>query len=439
MCAISLEKRQTTSRLDKIAIFFYLLSFIGITASYLLNNDYIRIITIIINLLFLLVTDVGHSLAHIAFLTSYATIFKIKIGTPSCVSYFMVIFLIKCILKRHKIRINDLIIWLLFLIYTILITINSGYEMDFIQFHINLLLFLLVYSNLEVYSNCWIINFSFVFGVLTASISAKILFNLPSMQMIWKEAYVYGVRRFSGLEYDPNFYSVILLVAISICLIFVIREKSWFYGFSAVVLTGIGFSTLSKMFLIGLLIILLFTLIDIRKQLSLIRYIGVIFLIVAIGVIILYKIETDGFERNKNLSIVLDRISKSSSIDDLFTTRIQKQLTYLKLISSNIKVLLFGYGFNSNNIFLQGINYSAHNTYLQITFYTGIIGLFILISYFVSIFNSLKRRMLSYSNLTLVITLVVMFVLDLTYKEFVPIIFCISLINGAHVSHVRQK
>lgn len=401
---------------------FYLTISISLILSYLINSTTIRVAVIAVSLLYLVVTDAKTSFAFIAFSIPFASIFKIRLHTTSYISYFILIYLFKClIIKSIKLEKNALLVWLCFLILSTLSTWKIGFDADFIQFQASLFLILLIASNGNKLYNFREVNFAFVFGVLTASISAKILYNVPWMFDLWKEAYIDGVRRFCGLEYDPNFYSVLLLVTISICILFIFKEnRLWPYGPIGLALVVIGFSTLSKTYFLGLLIVFVISIRRIKKISSKLKLAGTtVFTILAISII-----------SNQYIQTLLNRFNDASSLNTLTTGRLDIQLIYITMILNNYKTFLVGHGLNKNAIFLEGIMYTAHNTYLQILFYVGIIGFFILGIYFTCLFYPKKERnTFDLSMLPIIIFTITMFTLDFTFNDYVPIIVCLFLVN----------
>ncbi|WZL73677.1 hypothetical protein QBE52_02775 [Clostridiaceae bacterium 35-E11] len=411
---------------DLKTLSLYTIIFFALTISYVFNNTGIRIGVILLAAVILIFSEVNRSFSLIAYLTAFTPIFKISLSSTSFVSYFMLIFLMKLIfLRNFKLKVSSLITYIGFLVYSILVTISVGIGIDYIQFQISLLLLLVVSSNLENFNNYRQINFAYVFGVINSVFSAIILYRIPNMQVLWKDAYINNVRRFSGLEYDPNFFSVILLITLSICIMFVLKEKSFFYKLSSLILVIIGFSTLSKTFLFGLVLLLIVTLYYTNSPIKLLGYLKKIVLLIPIILILLML--NDTFK--DNVSLMFYRVSNINTLDDLTTNRYGMQVTYISFITSSAMNFLFGHGFSTEAIFQQGISYSAHNTYLQIIFYVGIVGFILITSYFVSIFKLKTYRKNKFSNLTLIIILIIMLSLDLSFKEFIPTVLSINLIN----------
>ncbi len=291
-------------------------------------------------------------------------------------------------------------------------------------------LLIVIASNIRLFDDFRFVNFSFVLGVITSSVAAMVLSNVTGMQLLWKESYIYGARRFSGLEYDPNVYSVVILVAIGICTLMIFTDsKRLFYKISLIALMFIGLFTLSKTFIIGLLILLIVVMVLYRKQINIVLIIKVVMPILFL-ISIVYFLDSD----IQNLfEIMLSRFRSIDSIDDLSSTRLSIMSNYLSLTLNNLSSFLFGYGFGASTIYEQGLNYTAHNTYLQILFYLGVVGMMVISVFFWSVFRSLSIKINNHANIILLVILSAMFSLDLIFKEFLPIILPIYIINGYNI------
>lgn len=213
------------------------------------------------------------------------------------------------------------------------------------------------------------------------------------------EGYGAGVEsivRFSGLDEDPNYYSVNLLVAL--CLIVILyyrgRTSKVFCGLSAAAILYFGTLTYSKSFLL-ILMIPLFMFLYANHRIG--RYdIQVISIaLLAAAVLIVLSINPDYLTNMQR---------RVESRDSITTGRTELWMAYLNYIYENPDVMLFGIGIGGGAMFGNVV----HNFYIECLYHLGIIGSFLFIVSIVSSFTPYriikKTNLLNYSVLLCILS-----------------------------------
>lgn len=238
------------------------------------------------------------------------------------------------------------------------------------------------------------------------------------------------IVRFSGLYQDPNYYSVNLIL--SLCLLAVLFYKGktsvLFCGLSAVVLLYFGTLTYSKSFLLMLLLPLVMFMYACQK-------IGRVDVQVTALVLIAAGIALVLVSNPDYIASMLRRVEKGSS---LTTGRSDMWQLYLYYIYDNPDVLLFGRGIGAELL----AEHAPHNVYIDILYYLGTIGGFLLIT---AIVNSgarygIKRKvnLLNFSAL-LCVLITYFFLSQLHDYEFpVHFMFAFMVLNQWDLSTTHE-
>lgn len=210
--------------------------------------------------------------------------------------------------------------------------------------------------------------------------------EIPSISRLFGEnaLYIEGVEesmdieRFGGLCYDPNFYTVIACILISIIL-FNSTKITTTNIIQLVFLVITGFLTFSKSFF--LIIIFIGAVYFIRNSKHIVRNTALFFVLVVITVIVEKVLEME------IVSLLISRFTVAESADDLTTGRADLWYEYIIYIIRNASVLFFGEGFNS-----LGLRKAVHNTFLEFIFNFGLIGTLLWIVYFVMCYSVMKKN-----------------------------------------------
>ena len=191
-----------------------------------------------------------------------------------------------------------------------------------------------------------------------------------------------GIMRFHGLVRDPNFYmtEVIVALALLIKLKETNRMKTLPFILLGLALTTLGVLTYSKtFFLVFIAMGIIYIIWQFRNK--------KIFLgILLVGMVILGA-DFLLFSEGSPFAVVISRLLDSESISDLTTGRTDVYVQYLEAIGKNPWTILFGYGFTA-----PGMEYDPHNIYLEIVYFSGIVGLGLFIALFAALIGILKQQ-----------------------------------------------
>lgn len=214
-------------------------------------------------------------------------------------------------------------------------------------------------------------------GVIASSCSALLLENkinrlkqLLSTSRIKMGAGNYYYR-FSGLQANPNYYTVLISVVLAVFVVLFTRRKMTLVDYlCASALTIFGLMSASMSFVVTLMITLLaLVLYTVRNRPK--ALIGIL------AFSILFVVGLYYFRNTSLVESLFYRLQKYNSdggvsADSLTTGRSSIWRLYFDYLSNNPRVLLFGAGVGANATKLVGRQ--AHNFYIEVVFYTGIFG-----------------------------------------------------------------
>ncbi len=197
-----------------------------------------------------------------------------------------------------------------------------------------------------------------------------------------------NISRFNGPFDDPNFYMTLLMFGI----IMMIRLKECKkiktapFVFSVIILLIFGILTYSKTFFLALVFLLglwiLWQFWD-RKHL---RAVLIILAMIPTALVLL-------FGENSPFAIVITRLTSGSGLSDFTTGRTDIFMTYIGAIFTNAKTLLFGRGLAVSNLGMD-----PHNLFLEIAYYTGIVGLILFLCFFFALLKVMRNKTEAVAN-----------------------------------------
>lgn len=191
-----------------------------------------------------------------------------------------------------------------------------------------------------------------------------------------------GIMRFHGLVGDPNFYmtEVVVALALLIKLKETNRMKMLPFLVMGLALTAFGILSYSKTFFLVFVVMgVIYIIWQFRNKKI---FLGVLL----VGAIIL-SADFLLFSEASPFAVVVARLLDSESVSDLTTGRTDIYLQYLEAIGKNPWTALFGYGFAAS-----GLEHDPHNIYLEIMYFSGIVGLGLFIALFVAMMGVLKQQ-----------------------------------------------
>lgn len=240
--------------------------------------------------------------------------------------------------------------------------------------------------------------------------------------------------RFTGLDMDPNYFSIQVLIAVTCLGIIIFSSKlqlSKIQKIAAYVLITLlsvmGILTLSKMFLISFSAFILIYLVMMLKE----NFKRAMYYILSItsGLGIAIYIFYDYFYQ----AFFFRFFSEGTTTGSITTGRNEIWMNYYYEITDSARLMFIGNGIS--NQFLN--NQISHNMYLIAWYYLGIFGIVIFFSSFIALYHQLKANLhvtkqfsiLSITIVPLLIAVLANFALDSFVMDYFGVhVFLIILI-----------
>ncbi|MBQ3068446.1 MAG: hypothetical protein IJD01_00675 [Clostridia bacterium] len=349
----------------------------------------------------------GYAAPVLMFFLPWSTILKISQGS---LSFFTFALLMVCGIYWLKERFLIHRYYILFsagaLLLTVFSKLLSAYSFDnsYLMFMALLFLFPLLMKEIDRNYDFRYLTVLLSVGIIVAALTAQYLVIYPN---IAKYIDVYSFRditRLSGYYGDPNFYSAHITAALAGVMMLLMKkteakERVWLI-LLAVVLVYCGLLSASKAFVL-LLVCLAFLLVMQalfmrgKMSLKLSVILGVVFAIV-------FLLTSELF--SDLISVIQIRFGDFTNLSDLTTGRSEIWESYAQLFSEDAKTLLIGQGFTN----VKHTGWGSHNTVLQLVYQFGIVGIGLLVGWFVSYYRTTfsSRRLEAQSWICVVILLV---------------------------------
>jgi len=327
----------------------------------------------------------------LVFLLPFATIFKTSPGVTSLYTiielFAVILFLIK---NKMVISKKMLLSFALFIVYILLIDFIHGifsidnYLRIFVGYFL-LYYFVLEYSNSsqkEVFTKKIILYFAL--GLIITSITASFSKYIPNFGLYVRSIGYNSLitNRFSGLNGDPNYYTINVILALLSLLILYSKQllKIVFWPMFAV-LIYFGMLTFSKSFYITLILIFILLIIFLIKNKN---KKGLLITVLAMTILIYMLINN----KIGNFNLFLTRLSDVNDVNSMTTGRFELWQKYINYLMKNFDVLFFGVGIGGNFLSIGGV----HNWYLEMVYYFGIIGSVMYVCAFIYILTLKKHK-----------------------------------------------
>lgn len=329
-----------------------------------------------ISLVVFTLSNIDDCIVFLFFLLPFNTILKPNPGSRSLFSILFFLVILKMVIRHQKIPVKLLMALAAFFAYCLLF---SGFEeIPTIITMIAgvLMLFYMRNEDFKLDSNFIVLAYSF--GICIASLLALCkgffpiinLFINDTIMVFDKSEYT---TRFSGLQGNPNYYTLDITVVLSAIIVLMYNKKKTpkIHIVCFVALTFLGIMSVSKSFLLTWIFLMVcWFMLSLKRGYK--KFVSYIF-VVAIGIIIAYYFAYD------YINAFMFRFTEdgSGTIDSVTTGRSTIWVVYLKTILNEPKILFFGNGLNS---MIQPLGKVPHNTYLDLLFNLGILGAILLIA-----------------------------------------------------------
>lgn len=315
-------------------------------------------------------------IGQLLYLLPFATVFKLDPSSTSLMTYLELYVALLLVLRHPRFRLRELNVFLLLFASVLIGSVYADNlaPLLIIKLFASLLLFLCFKRSdhrkeLPNYLTLMALGLLVSSAVAYAWRGSAILQRYIDFTRIVKltaDGYVTTrTVRFSGLGSDPNYYAVNLCIAIIGLLMLInykrIQHRTAAYGL-VVGLVVFGLLTVSKSFLLMLVLILLYAMASGIRQ----RRYGLTILVVAAGAVLIL-LALSG--RSEALNLMLMRLTQQGTNQDLTTGRTEIWERYFTYLGEHPFGLVFGSGLGS-----AVIGFSAHNTYIEMLASLGVVG-----------------------------------------------------------------
>jgi len=282
----------------------------------------------------------------------------------------------------------------------------------------------------------------FIAGVLIASTMGALSDMVPGLSAFLRASQLKlegeFINRFSGIQNNPNFYTMDLTIAMA-SLLYMIRVKknAWFDWLLVIALFVFGISSLSQSFLLTILCtfaIFLFSGFSLNYR-AMFRSVFAILAVILIG---------SQLYRFPYWNIYMARIDIGSGVDinlsDITTGRSSIWMQYLTLFLSNWRVFFFGVGLSVDAYHLK----QAHNYFLELLVHLGILGSIFYLNVMGSIFKPFHKIVKGRWICLLPLFALAMraFAINLIFREsfMFYVIICVFIIkNETQIDDLNEK
>ncbi|QDQ01816.1 oligosaccharide repeat unit polymerase [Lysinibacillus fusiformis] len=371
-----------------------------------------------------------HRIDYLLFFISWVYVIKFDLTSYSLfvvLSFFYIVLsILTIILQNEGLSTRLVITYFLFVFYAVSVTLFSGGNViEVLGFVLNysVIFFAVQAINHKEYFRRY--TYIYVLGLLAAAVVRLISFSVPTIDsFIQSMTVVNTVRtlsaistRFTGLDLDPNYFSLQILIAMS-CLLVLFNldgkkeKKSIVF---IIILAAFGVLTYSKMFIITFIALILMTFIVFFKNnvKTAIKFSSFILVICGTALFFFYE---------KLFEIYWIRFFGAGISTDAITTgRVSSWGMFASEILQSTKIFVFGAGFGTTFSKVK----MAHTMYLSTPYYLGFFGVILALLYILSLYKVLNNNVgiVGHTSFQLLsvnaIPLYIMFIANIGLDSFV--------------------
>lgn len=400
-----------------------ILLFIGILGGLLVSN-YVFLIVAGATILVSLFCNFDYTYYHLFFTLPFTVIFKLSPTSTSIFTYVMIITGLVLLLRRRKYYSVPTIMAMLFIIYSI---VGMGGNYTSVGKLVAGLFLLYIFVTTVSPANYKNHIIAYALGILGSSIIGTMKETWGRLSPYFSNLdYVYyskeRIARFSGLNYDPNYYSigVIIVIFFLLRLLFNKQGNRLFTLGLTVALVIFGFISYSKMFLLSIAILavcFIFYRMKNPKQLIM----TLLSAIIAVMLFVFWARQT-GY-----LDIIIGRMS-----GDISTGRFDIWERCFSYIGSSPKTLLFGDGLGYQR-------FEPHNAYIELILIFGVLGgalLLLTICNIISLVRYVNKRNFIHYALILIFLIMIATLGIVTVNDLM--FYCIFLFISMNLDTPEQ-
>lgn len=385
-----------------------------------LYNSIFAIAAFGLHIVSLLYFEPDEYIALLISLMPWAYIYKVNGVSTSLFSILVFAVVIKYVINIRYF--NNMFVVLLFCFFFnvfVHFSINSStMAFMFIKLLFNIIL-LYEMCTLHTEEHLPIILVMFIISVVLSSAVAEffpqkaLLYNRISVDSTFVE---FKYARFKGLQNDPNYYNASLVISLlSLCYLFIKKQIGLSFFPLSVICIYFGFLTYSKSFFLLLLIwfaVVVFY--SFKKK----RYAlgGLLLGISAVAIAFIFS------GKVQLINVLMNRFTDASGAT---SGRTDIWPMFIRHFIENPMVLLFGNGFES--LIFQ--THAAHNTYIDLIYYFGIVGTVLLLPLILISFRQNKmyhKQTFSYIFLGFIM-MIYFFLSGITLCEFPFVLFLVFM------------
>lgn len=398
---ISIEKKEQnkTLFLDKNTWFIVVTSVL-LFCNFLLPNDYLSMLCTLLACVYIFTCKRKYLIPSMVYFSMFAYVFII--GHYQVFIFVCIAFLARAmILNEFRFLVGIFLIPLYFMVHLVSTDISVLSIGDYISFFIVVSLFFMchIYKKQD---RKLVIQY-FLLGHIITTLLGLFKGYTRYIEFVPLDYEGWGVGqylRFSGLTYDPNFYTINAVIALCVLLFGYQFELKNSIGWIICVLITVifGLLTYSKSCFLCFIIIGIFAIIKTPKK---IRNKIFLFLPFLIALMIIFRNDINGV-----VNTIMERFNSEDGVDGITTGRSTLWWQYIELIFSSAKSFLIG-----NGLIPEAGQKAAHNTYLEIFYKFGIIGFLFEIIYFWASYKQIKGKSFknNVSNWLLIVLIVLLF------------------------------
>ena len=321
-----------------------------------------------VSLIIVMLSNIQYCVPILFYLLPFSSILKPNLDAMSLFTILFFLVIVKMVISTRTIQVSVLI-WLgIVFVYNL---IFSGFE------QITTILttvggLMLVYYSGRAKLNTNISILSFSLGLCFSSALAMMKASLPiinsfirdNITKLGDDSYA---SRFSGLQGNPNYFTLDIIIALAAIIVFIYNNNSKpIHNICIVALSVFGLMSVSKSFLLAwLLLVAFWFIISLRQGIG---NVAKFFFVAIMGAAVIYLFAYDYIN---SYFARLAQDSNATSIDDVTTGRTEIWRAYIKVIFGNLDILVFGKGLKA---ILKSAGKGTHNTYLETLFQSGIVG-----------------------------------------------------------------
>jgi len=370
-----------------------------------------------------------HRLDYLLFFISWVYVIKFELTGHSLfvvLSFFYIVLSIGT-LFLHKKRISTQLVltYVLFVFFAVGATLfSSGNVIEAFGFVLNYSV--IFFAVLFIDSNVYYRRYTYVYaaGLLCAAIVRWVSFSVPAINHFIESMTIVNTvkttstinTRFTGLDLDPNYFSLQILIAIA-CLVVLYYYNNKLEVTPIVlilILSIFGVFTYSKMFIITLITLILLTFIMFIKNnvKTAIKFASFIVVMVSVSLFFFYE---------RLFEIYWVRFFGAGTSTDAITTgRVSSWNMFATEILQSTKIVVFGAGFGTSFSTAK----MAHTMYLSTPYYLGVLGITLALLYIFSLNKVLRQnssnRKTNFQYLTInAIPLYIMLIANTVLDSFV--------------------